>query len=230
MSADSRTCPATLAACHRTSPPSADSGEHDADSRASADTQNLDGFGTMQDGDLTRMIPDAAEPDAQADRPATDHDDNGQSHEEENHADRWHLSRVGTPDADDEHGSPDTARLATNPTHEALRHARDPGESGAMQGEAPARATADVAASDTHTDHPAQDDDNPTREEEDLADHWHLARAHLLGAEGHSDQDATRIATDSLLEAIRDSHVPGTSARRVLARTPVASGILGPAG
>ena len=49
-------------------------------------------------------------------------------------------------------------------------------------------------------------------------DHWHLSRVHLLGAVGHSDQDATRIATDSLLEHIRSNHVPDASTRRVLAR------------
>ena len=89
-----------------------------------------------------------------------------------------------------------------------------------MSEEAMIGGTFDDATSDTRTDHPAADTDEGilTREDEALMDHWRLNRVRLLDTAGHSEQDATRIATDSLLEHIRGNHVPDASTRRVLAR------------
>jgi hypothetical protein len=118
------------------------------------------------------------------------------------------------------HGNLDATRLAAGPVHEPPRHARDLDEPGTMQEATLACAAPDDAASDTRTDHPTTDrgGDSLTSDDEELMDHWHLARVHQLDAVGHIDRDATRIATESLLEHIRGSHVPDASAQRVLTR------------
>ena len=101
MEDDTRTCPDIPSACLHASPQSADSGEHDAGSQASDDTQNLAGFDTMRDDDLARAMSDATDSDAQADQPATDHDGDERPHDEDDDSDAHDSS-----EDDEAHGEP----------------------------------------------------------------------------------------------------------------------------
>ena len=116
MEHDTRTCPDLLGTHHHTSPQSAGSDEHDADSQASDDTQHLAEPDTMPGDDLAMAMSDATDSDSQADRPTTDHDDYDRPHDTESHDDRLHRSNANSPDAEG-HGDQGATHLATSPVH-----------------------------------------------------------------------------------------------------------------